>query len=353
MLHYGLFLLAVWPRQQRHVALRWLFCSVLFSLLSSFAVAAAAPSSSSTTLLFDDLSSSVRALNEFGNAEQLEAAQRATERASTIVLLQRGKVVHVVSVQQQQASSYQRAPCLQVVQRISMSVTQNDNTNHHDTSASASAYLICTGLQGDARWLTQRLRRYASRLWDVSAASTGAALAMAAAALLRLFWGHPVHVAVPSPVLQGMLQSSSSDSSDISWGRPMGLHVALLSFDDSSTLTSSSSSAAHVYVINPAGNIACTTAGDDHDDEDDNESFQILACMGHAHDAVRQALERVQHKQAAAAADYNDDEWLEKVVLTAVAEGLGSTVSLLQASRRIQVQTLTPKGMQPMRVWKR
>ena len=281
-----------------------------------------------TTVVAAD--SSVRALNEFGHADVLQHAEAAaTTQGSSVIILQRHDDTIVLQVPRAAPAPHQRhSSSASMVQQVSM-----------PTNDKNAAYLICTGLAGDARWLVQRLRQYTSRGWLTTAdTGTAAALATATSNLLQLFWGHPIGLAVASPTLRPLLQQQSDD--DVTWGRPLGLQVALICLDDDAAATTKTL----VYVLNPAGNIVCTNDCSSKK----RKGIQILACLGHKQDAVRQALEQrlvIADKNAEPTATTTTDEddnnkWLQDHVVPAIALGLGLSVSALLQSRTVQVQTL-------------
>ena len=283
-----------------------------------------------TTVVAAD--SSVRALNEFGHADVLQHAEAAaTTQGSSVIILQRHDDTVVLQVPRAAPAPHQRhSSSASMVQQVSMPT--NDGTS--------AAYLICSGLAGDARWLVQRLRQYTSRGWLTADTATlsAASLAKATSNLLQLFWGHPIGLAVASPTLRPLLQQQSDD--DVTWGRPLGLQVALICLDNSSDATTKTL----VYVLNPAGNIVCTN---DFSSKK-RKGIQILACLGHKQDAVRQALEQrlvIADKNAEPTTTTTDEDdnnkWLQDHVVPAIAQGLGLSVSALLQSRTVQVQTLS------------
>ena len=398
----------------------------LFSSSSS-SKASSSPSSywmTSTSSSSTSSYESVRALDEFGNAKQLEYANRAAQqRGSLVVILSTSRcccddgdynetdedddhhhnccwIVRVAGSSSsggaiKGAAHHRRSATSSssgnsngvMVQRLSLPDWAYDT--HHIVSSSngynktikktttcknptmnSCYYMVCTGLQGDARWLTDRLRMYMSRLWNVqqssppsmmssSSSSTGMAVATATASLMRLFWQHPVDIAMASPTLRSVVASSSSSRTD-SWARPMGLQVAILAVgahhDYSATATAAGTlplAPPHVFHIDAAGNIECKSMQQQRHVESSQRQngIQILCCMGSQHERVQETMERALQKVNPNDSSDNNkdaDARMEAFILRTLTEALGSL-----EGRTVHVQCIDRDGiLQPERILK-
>jgi 20S proteasome alpha/beta subunit len=277
---------------------------------------------------------SIRALDEFGNAKQLDFASKAAqEQSSLVILLQdpRTDQTWIVSLPQRPRAPHLRT-ITPLVHPISMPIWGSKSP-----PTDRSAFVVCTGLQGDARWLMKQLRQYTSRLWAMSDLSTptGPALAHGVASLMRLFWGYPTDVSISSSVLRGVVEREEL-------ARPLGLQVSLLVFDRDSR-ASNSTTLPHVYDINPTGNIVDATSLA-NEGASEKKRLQLVSCMGSQHHVVREKLEEALSKDM-----FNEDvlsnhtslgRWLCRVLEETLGPLQGRTLVVQQLAAN---GTLTPE----------
>lgn len=293
---------------------------------------------------------SVRALDEFGNAKQLQyATNAADQQASLVMILQHVDDTWILSIPSTTAAhhggrpAHHRRSTMPLVQPLALPATD-------PSSIQNTAFLVCTGLQGDARWLTQYVRNYCSRLWETSdqrVPPTPAALATAVASLMRLFWGFPHQIAIASMTLQGVV--SSARSAETTWARPLGLQVAVLALTQQHKPNGGGRAfLPKVYQINPSGNILDPATSTE---ASPNVSTRILCSMGNKNDAMRENMERNLAKLAEKSDidTLQSEEALEDFLWKAIAEVFGSV-----QGRVIRLQVLTGNGrLLPERILER
>lgn len=292
-----------------------LFLVCCLQLLTHPAVA------SSTTGMSMSPYESVRALDEFGNAKQLEYATKAAQERSSLVLILENPAeqeIWIVSVPQRGRSPHHRTST-PLVHQLSMP--------SWGTKAPGSTFLVCTGLQGDARWLLHHLRRYTNLLWEHSAQATPphpVALAQAVSDLMRLFWNHPPNIAIASPYLRSVVEAARQDTA---WARPLGLQVAILSCAENEPL--------RVYQIDPLGNIVeATEAATLSENDDTTRGLRFIAGMGARHAVVRETLARRHAPNKSA-----EPEWLCAALRDALGPDRTVILQRLSANGTLSAET--------------
>jgi len=279
-------------------------------------------------------SESVRALDRYGNAVQLQHAKSASDKRGRLVAAiavdvfveasesndngaaemttmtteskQVERQIWIVSpsVPQHRRHHHRRAPVRRnaddpLPQQPLVSFLSNNGGN---CNRAGTVGLVCSGVQGDATWLLGQLRRYAKTIWDRYGGGGGGnnddstaagssepqllpilAVAKAVAALKRSFWKYEVDGEKWQGPAWTIFQNGDAER-DEGWSRPLGVRTLLVS---TASLSSSSPQKQHQHqpslvVVEPSG----TIVGDGEQDR-----HRRIYCIGRDGDAVQAALE--------------------------------------------------------------
>ena len=188
---------------------------------------------------------SARALNQYGNSEQIQNAKKAATMHGTLVVAAHDATNNstmVLSVLDDRHAG----------QIESINSPKMLHLIHQNPSFTRSSYqkvaLVCTGLKGDANWLVQRVRAYSHRVWtryNTFLDSSGAAFAVSQY-MLR-FWGYDDEDEEWTPSL--LLDDMKRQNNQHIWSRPLGLVVMILS-----------SQRPYINVVEPSGIVQQYTA---------------------------------------------------------------------------------------------
>jgi 20S proteasome alpha/beta subunit len=259
---------------------------------------------------------SVRALDEYGNARQLDyALQAATQQSNRLVMLLPRPRRTIAGSQEEEPPEVWlvtlQAPPPPHHRPSNVSPTSSSSASsvlhaltlppHNGAPHAPQAWLVTTGWQGDARWLVQEVRAYVQSLWQACDIVTppASALAAAVADLLQLFWSYPLEHSVKSPWLRGLLQDHRGEPrADTRWGRPLGLVVAVVVLDANALPV--------VYHVLPSGSV-------------EHVASTVPLCLGSQSAVVQTALQVAWSEVS----DNADDEKLEAAILHVLKENLG------------------------------
>jgi 20S proteasome alpha/beta subunit len=259
-----------------------------FGLLVLVALLASVSSSSSSSTY-----ESVRALDRSGQALQLKHAQAASDKQGRLLLafVVDNKNVYIVSPETRN-HSYQSSQGW-MTDRI---------------TAQGGTYICCSGVQGDARWLLQRLREYGKAV-QLRYDSNGIDVAEAAAAINRaIFWAYEDKEAWQN-CLQTVLQGQDR------WGRPVGVR----------TLVISKSECWQLQIVEPSGVIQTVDRG--------------FACLGKQSEEVQTKLEQLLRDRTTA---ISEDDLLE-----VLREALSSIVT----ATHVNVEVISEAGVERKPAW--
>jgi hypothetical protein len=207
---------------------------------------------------------SVRALDQYGNAVQLENARAAADQQGRLVIgiRRRGRRGRPCSFWIISTSlSRSQSPHLRVTARSS--VPDNDGSSsggsgsavgstsstgivhwlwspppaYDKSSASALSFnsgsssttscMVCTGVQADASWLVSQMQSYQKNRWERYNNNRAGSLATAVADCMRLFWGHDARDMWHGSAWKSVMDNNSN-SKDDSWARPLGVRALVL-----------------------------------------------------------------------------------------------------------------------------
>jgi 20S proteasome alpha/beta subunit len=178
---------------------------------------------------------SARALDQYGNSEQIQNAKKAATLHGTLVVAAYDtakKHTIVLSLRDRSHSGFIASnDMVQLIHRNPSFIR----------SSSQHVAMVCTGIKGDANWLVERVRAYSHRVWtryNTFLDSSGAASAVAQY-MLR-FWGYEDEDEEWAPSL--LLDEMKRQGNQHIWSRPLGLVVMILS-----------SQLPYVYVVEPSG----------------------------------------------------------------------------------------------------
>ena len=184
---------------------------------------------------------SVRALDKYGESEQILNAAKAASLHGTLVVAARDAsknctlVLSLLDTPSRLSSSQQQPP-----QPAMLQLLHNPPAfvrHEQDSTTTSTTAMVCTGLKGDATWLLQQVRSYSHRVWaryNTFVDATGAAHAVSH--YMQRFWGFSDQVEwTPEFLLE-------RDEQALSWSRPLGVVVMVVS-----------SSLPYVIVVEPSG----------------------------------------------------------------------------------------------------
>jgi 20S proteasome alpha/beta subunit len=157
--------------------------------------------------------SSVRALDEFGNSKQLQYAQEAATRHGRLVVAGQSSSSSSTTV----VVSIGQRP---IVQRLTLPTKYgNEGDNENDIEDDCVA-MCCTGIKGDATWLTQQMRIYSKNVWERYDTNLSA---MTAAQVIGRFMGRFQKYNEEEEWQPSVARQKGE------WSRPMGIQVLVLS----------------------------------------------------------------------------------------------------------------------------
>ena len=203
-----------------------LLLGTAFLLLLSSGDILAGASSSSTSSSSSNYYESVRSLDEYGNAVQIQHAQAAADQRGRLVLaMHHNEQVWIVSPARPALSTghYLRPPqsscgLLEPVTTAPLKAVADMELTTTSTTA-AAVYLCCTGVQADAHALLQHVRRYAATVAERYNNHAPQSLAYAVAQFHRQFWGYSPEGTWTTTVANLQQQQQQQPS----WGRPLGV----------------------------------------------------------------------------------------------------------------------------------
>lgn len=272
---------------------------------------------------------STRALDRYGSAVQVghaaEAAQRHGRLVVAAVVRQSHPTIHPdkdnddtrdeTSSQSSSSStssflvvvSVGKTPVLQPIQLPLADGEQGFGCNKLQSQLLLVA-LCCTGVRGDARWLTAQIRSHLSNLWDRydTAMPTAAAVAHAVTRLMGRFMGHDETqewqsaVGGPAPVRR----QGDDEMEQSMWARPLGVRTMILStYMDPSSSVSLGSSVPGLLLVEPSGRILTPHA--------QSSSGKVsMAAMGKesekVHGRLRKLLENGQERTASLSSSWEE-----------------------------------------------
>jgi hypothetical protein len=373
----------------------------LLLLLLILITLAANGSSSSSSSSYPSTSAyeSVRLLNEYGSAEQLDAARAACfQRGQCVVAIRnrRDGSIWIISPRPDLVMENRPlnlrvgtsaapfalddgdtvlsidnvTPLLQAVTSSPVaSVLDSSRLYNHvnePQELSPAVYVVCSGVATDAAWLVHQLRLYGKNIAnrysgtssnDSSAtATTPAAFARVVAALKRRFWSYPETTTEYSPwtspgyatLVQGYKDEQGRPT--VSWGRPLGVCTMVLSVrrdtraaavhGPTTTAVATTGVLAHLELVEPSGVI--TTLPNPHGPED-NDELQALG-MGPDSAAVIDRLQTLRDQYRPFDSDATTQEW----ICAAFGAVVGQTSS---SSSPLQVEVYTSDGTVMRRLW--
>jgi 20S proteasome alpha/beta subunit len=179
---------------------------------------------------------SARALDQYGNSEQIQNSKKAATLHGTLVVAACDTAKNhtiVLSLRDRSHSGF-IASNNDMVQLIHRNPSFIRSSSQH-------VAMVCTGIKGDANWLVERVRAYSHRVWtryNTFLDSSGAASAVAQY-MLR-FWGYDDEDEEWAPSL--LLDEMKRQDNQHIWSRPLGLVIMILS-----------SQLPYIYVVEPSG----------------------------------------------------------------------------------------------------
>lgn len=314
---------------------------------------------------------SVRSLNSYGNAVQLQnAAAAADQQGRLIVALQLFHNNYAQRPLPSPSSSSEaisddngddcdagQQPLLRSQQPSSIWIASpvTPRPAHHrphaaddssssrllqavTTTSAVCCYLVCTGVQADAAWLLQQLRTYGRNVaerygggGDSNDSSRNsqqlASLSTVASALKRRFWGYDNKQCWLPNGYAAMLMDDGEEKMP-SWGRPLGIRSILIrSTENASSLHGDKSLV--LELIEPSGIVTNIV---------DTLEFPCV-CMGKCSDRMQKELVKVQEELLFL--NEPNDEAVETLLLSAFAAALGTEEA---DSLQLQLEILSPCG---------
>ncbi|GAX18445.1 hypothetical protein FisN_2Lh093 [Fistulifera solaris] len=173
-----------------------------FFLLQCLLLLFASASASSSTTTAPSRYESIRALDENGQSKQLQHANQAALQHGTLILAVKhtNETIHIISVTT--TSPHRRQRPLAIVHTIT-----------------PNTFLLCSGVQADARWLIDKLRELHQQM-QVRYGSSGAGWAQRLSSLYRaVFWG------IPDEINQWQHTRGLELER---WGRPLGVQSIII-----------------------------------------------------------------------------------------------------------------------------
>lgn len=252
---------------------------------------------------------SIRALDRSGQAVQLQHAQAAAD--------QQGRLIVALTVQQgdDDDSSNERLVYILTTPRQTSAATPLYQRKESSTNGNAEVVvtnsiarncpqrIVCSGVQGDARWLLERLRQYAKTVHVRYDTTQGLDVAQTVAALQRaVFWGTDEDA-----------WNHCLGTDDSSWGRPMGVRTLVVDPVEGK-----------LCIVEPSGVI---------------QYKKRVACLGKESEQVQRQLNEVLSK---------DGPLKVEEVKTAVREVFSS---ILPSATVVQVEILSPSGEIETQTW--
>jgi hypothetical protein len=233
---------------------------LLITISSSLCRTATASSASATASAAASQYESVRALDQYGNAVQLENARAAADQQGRLVIgirRRRGQgpcSFWILST----SPSRSQSPHLRVTARSSIPDGDSGSSGSSDSAAGTSstgivhwlwspppAYdpssasnsgsgsssttscMVCTGVQADAVWLVGQMQSYQKNRWERYNNNRANSLATAVADCMRLFWGHDARNMWHGASWKSVMDNNAN-SNDDSWARPLGVRALVL-----------------------------------------------------------------------------------------------------------------------------
>jgi 20S proteasome alpha/beta subunit len=300
---------------------------------------------------------SIRSLDKSGQARQLKHAQAAADEQGRLILafcVDRNKTnannTTTTNTRRQQHSANDRThvgggddPVVYV-----LSPSPNDtgtassfwaHRRRHDSTAvlahrifgmgcSCNSYVTCTGLQPDAAWLIQQIRRYGTVV-QFRYGSQPLATAAVAALVQLVFWGtHSMDEEEETQQWQSSIQTIWKGEER--WGRPIGVRTLVIAPTvPSGMATRQQQRSFSLQIVEPSGAILpCRT----------------FACMGKRSDVIGQKVEQLLllRDDDTAALEESD---IQDVVRQALASVMACPPT------QIQVEVITAQGVVERKTW--
>lgn len=188
---------------------------------------------------------SIRALDESGQSIQLQhAGQAATSQGNLVMAIKHeNNTIHILSVVHQHKHHHQRHRPLDLVHTIT-----------------PNAFVACSGVQADTRWLVETLRLQQKQIQLRYGSSSGSSnWAQRLASVYRaVFWG------LPEDDKNNKWQHARFLQLERRWGRPLGVHTIVLEGNQLS-------------VVEPSGVILC-----------DDDTNRVVAIGKYSSEILRQ-----------------------------------------------------------------
>lgn len=249
-----------------------LHLALLLITISSLCRTATASSASATAAATAAAAASqyesVRALDQYGNAVQLENARAAADQQGRLVIgIRRGGGGGGIKRRKGQPCSFwilstslsrSQSPHLRVTARSSIpddsgssgtgtgaaagpsstgivhwlwspppAYDKSSASNSGSGSSSTTSCMVCTGVQADAVWLVGQMQSYQKNRWERYNNNRADSLATAVADCMRLFWGHDARNMWHGASWKSFMDTASNNNDD-SWARPLGVRALVL-----------------------------------------------------------------------------------------------------------------------------
>jgi hypothetical protein len=232
--------------------------ALLLITISSLCHTASASSASATASAAASQYESVRALDQYGNAVQLENARAAADQQGRLVIGIRRK-----GRRQNSSTSFwilstslsrTQSPHLRVTARASVpegdgssgdaagtsstgivhwlwspppAYDPSSASNSGSGSSSTTSCMVCTGVQADAVWLVGQMQSYQKNRWERYNNNRANSLATAVSDCMRLFWGHNSQNMWHGASWKSVMDTNGNNNDD-SWARPLGVRALVL-----------------------------------------------------------------------------------------------------------------------------
>ncbi|CAB9522144.1 expressed unknown protein [Seminavis robusta] len=280
-----------------NVGLTWISILLFCSSICQLPLVCASSSTETPSVV------SVRALDEFGNSEQIQNARKAASLHGRLVVAARDSSQNctiVLSLLEDHSPLKPSSILLEDAYSRMLQLLHNDPEH--------KLAMVCSGLRGDANWLLERVRAYSHRVWtryNVFLGSSGAAHAVSQ--YMQRFWGFPEDAEwTPQLLLQEWKGNQGS------WSRPLGLVVMIVS-----------SSLPYIFVVEPSGII---------------QQYSAFA-MGKYSDSVLEKLPTVINNDNDTKENEEDD--LQEKLIKIIQSVVPST----KKDSRILVEIMSEKGV--------
>jgi hypothetical protein len=308
---------------------------------------------------------SVRALDQYGNAVQLQNARAAADQQGRLVIGIRrqhsSKKCSFWILSTSTTLSSSPSPHLRTITstRQRSVVPDNDSDSRDsDSSDSAStnsansagivhwlwtppppydssttaattttAAMVCTGVQADALWLVRQMQSYQKNRWERYNSDSGS-LQTAVADCMRLFWGHDMRNqwhGTAWNVGNGNGDNGNGNDNSNQWARPLGVRALVLQGSD-------------WYLVEPSGVVQqqpCHSNG--------NTNVNVC-CMGPSSQEIQTKLQKELELLQLQLDDGEevdvDDDMLQDILRKVLTSALGNT------PEHVLLEVLSARGVE-------